>query len=102
METVDIVLSAKSLHTMPFLRTSCVACSLSILDALCILWLQDTAKINAGRAPHSFFARRATQVDAGAAKVKVVTELTTPPLPPLHVTQVIRHAIEGSYKYCSV
>lgn len=50
--------------------------------------LQDTAKINAGRTPHAFFERRAAQADAGAPKVKLVTELTTPPLPLLHITQV--------------
>jgi hypothetical protein len=50
--------------------------------------MQDTARINAGRTPHAFFAKRAVQVDTGAAKVKLVTELTEPPLPPIHITQV--------------
>ena len=50
--------------------------------------MQDTARINAGRTPHAFFAKRAVQADTGAAKVKLVTELTEPPLPPIHITQV--------------
>ena len=50
--------------------------------------VQDTARINAGRTPHAFFAKRAAQADTGAARVRLVTELTEPPMPPIHITQV--------------
>jgi hypothetical protein len=60
-----------------------------LTEAIKCEWcLQDTARINAGRTPHAFFARRAAQADIGAATVKLVTELTEPPLPPIHLTQV--------------
>lgn len=60
--------------------------------------MQDTARINAGRTPHAFFAKRAVQADTGAAKAKLVTELTEPPLPPIHITQV---SVNPSKHTCS-
>ncbi len=87
----------------PFLQFRACALALKLLNAAeapqkatvtsssecaCACAVQENTKLSAGLAPHPFLMRRTAQPKGGAPKVRNVVELTSPPLPPLHVTQV--------------
>ena len=61
-----------------------------------LVHVQENAKLSEGKALHPFLMRRTAQPDGVAPRVKAVMELTSPPLPPLHVTQVRAHISDGA------